>query len=53
MFSRNMQSFLQHLIKDGNVKLDFADELTAGACITHAGAIRHEGARALVAAGGS
>lgn len=53
MFSRNMLSFLQHLIKDGNVKLDFQDELTAGACITHAGEIRHEGARALVAAGGS
>jgi NAD(P) transhydrogenase subunit alpha len=53
MFSRNMQAFLQHLIKDGNVKLDFADEVTAGACITHAGEIRHEGARALVAAGGS
>ncbi|MBI2403265.1 MAG: Re/Si-specific NAD(P)(+) transhydrogenase subunit alpha [Gemmatimonadetes bacterium] len=53
MFSRNMLSFLQHLIKDGNLKLDFQDELTAGACITHAGEIRHEGARALVAAGGS
>jgi NAD(P) transhydrogenase subunit alpha len=53
MFSRNMLTFLQHLIKDGNLKLDFQDELTAGACVTHAGEIRHAGARALVAAGGS
>ncbi len=48
MFSRNMQSFLQHLIKDGNIRLDFQDELTAGACITHGGEIRHEGARAAI-----
>ena len=53
MFSRNMLSFLQHLIKDGTLKLDFQDELTAGACVTHAGEIRHQGARTLAAAGGS
>lgn len=53
MYSRNMLSFLQHLIKEGSVKLDFQDELTAGACVTHAGEIRHEGARAMAAAGGS
>jgi NAD(P) transhydrogenase subunit alpha len=53
MVSRNLLSFLQHLIKDGSVKLDFQDEITAGACITHAGEIRHEGARAVAGARGS
>jgi NAD(P) transhydrogenase subunit alpha len=53
MVSRNLLSFLQHLIKDGGVKLDFQDEITAGACITHAGEIRHEGARAAAGARGS
>lgn len=53
MFSRNMLNFLLHLIKDGNLKLDFQDELTAGACVTHAGAIRHDAARAPVTGGGS
>ncbi len=53
MVSRNLLSFLQHLIKDGSVKLDFQDEITAGACITHAGEIRHEGARAAAGARGS
>jgi NAD(P) transhydrogenase subunit alpha len=48
MFSRNLLSFLQHLIKDGSIRLDFQDELTAGACITHGGEIRHEGARAAI-----
>jgi NAD(P) transhydrogenase subunit alpha len=48
MFSRNMQSFLQHLIKEGSIRLEFQDELTAGACITHGGEIRHEGARAAI-----
>jgi NAD(P) transhydrogenase subunit alpha len=53
MVARNLLSFLQHLIKDGSVKLDFQDEITAGACITHAGEIRHEGARAAAGARGS
>jgi NAD(P) transhydrogenase subunit alpha len=53
MVSRNLLSFLQHLIKDGSVKLDFQDDITAGACITHAGEIRHEGARAAAGARGS
>ena len=46
MVSRNLLSFLQHLIKDGSVKLDFQDEITAGACVTHAGEIRRDGAAA-------
>jgi NAD(P) transhydrogenase subunit alpha len=53
MISRNMQSFLQHLIKDGSVKLDFQDEITAGSCITHAGEIKNEAARAAAGTGGS
>lgn len=45
MYSRNVSSFLLHLLKDGHLNLDFKDELTAGACITHGGEIVHPGAK--------
>jgi H+-translocating NAD(P) transhydrogenase subunit alpha len=33
-------------VKDGELALDFDDEVLAGACITREGQIVHEGARA-------
>ncbi|GBD32757.1 NAD(P) transhydrogenase subunit alpha part 1 [bacterium HR33] len=50
MYSRNISSFLLHLLKDGKVHLDFEDEITAGTCITHAGEVVHAGAKSLVTA---
>ena len=41
MFSRNMEKLLFHLTKDGELKLDRAEEITAGCLITHAGEIVH------------
>ncbi len=49
MLARNITALLQHLVKDGALALDFADDITAGTCITHAGEIRVDvpaGARA-------
>ncbi|MCL4289585.1 MAG: Re/Si-specific NAD(P)(+) transhydrogenase subunit alpha [Thermoleophilia bacterium] len=37
MYSRNVQSLLLHLVKDGELELDFDDEITRGTCIAHAG----------------
>lgn len=51
MYSRNISTFLLHLLQDSQVRLDFQDEITAGTCITHAGEVVHAGARSLVAAG--
>ena len=42
MYARNMLTFLNHITKDGELNLDFADEITGGTCITHEGKIVHE-----------
>ena len=46
MYARNIQSLLELMTdEDGALKLDFDDEIIAGACITRDGEIVHEGAR--------
>jgi NAD(P) transhydrogenase subunit alpha len=42
MYAKNVQTLLKHLVKDGNVALDFDDEITRGATITHGGKVIHE-----------
>ena len=42
MYAKNMQTLLKHLIKDGAIALDFADEITRGATITHGGKVINE-----------
>jgi NAD(P) transhydrogenase subunit alpha len=34
LYSRNVAALLSHLAPEGELKLDFADEITAGACVT-------------------
>ena len=48
MYSKNLYNFLELSIKDGGLNLDWDDELIAKTCITHAGEIRNEAAKALV-----
>jgi H+-translocating NAD(P) transhydrogenase subunit alpha len=45
LYARNVQALLQLMVKDGELSLDFEDEVLAGACITRDGEIVHEGAR--------
>jgi NAD(P) transhydrogenase subunit alpha len=40
MFSRNVLTLLQHLMKDGQVVIDVNDEITGPMCLTHAGQVR-------------
>ena len=49
LYARNVANLLLHLVKDGAIKLDFADEITKGACITHGGEIVNERAKQLMA----
>jgi NAD(P) transhydrogenase subunit alpha len=42
MYAKNIQTLMKHLIEDGKLKLDFADEITAGATITHGGKVVNE-----------
>jgi H+-translocating NAD(P) transhydrogenase subunit alpha len=46
LYARNVQSLLGLMVKEGELSLDFEDEVLAGACITRDGQIVHEGARA-------
>jgi H+-translocating NAD(P) transhydrogenase subunit alpha len=49
LYARNVMSLLELLVDDeGALKLDFDDEIIAGACITRDGEIVHEGARKAV-----
>ncbi len=46
LYAKNIENLLGLLADDeGNLKLDFDDEIVAGACITHDGEIRNERAR--------
>lgn len=45
MYARNLYNFISPFIKDGNLVLDWNDEILAGSCFTHEGTIRHQGAR--------
>jgi NAD(P) transhydrogenase subunit alpha len=45
MYARNLYNFLSPFIKNGELVLDWSDEILAGSCFTHEGKIRHEGVR--------
>jgi amino acid transporter len=46
MYARNLFNFLKPAIdKTGDLKIDWADEVFAGAVLTHDGAIKHEATR--------
>lgn len=42
MYARNLMNFLTPWIKEGELNLDFEDEILAGSVITHGGEIRSE-----------
>jgi NAD(P) transhydrogenase subunit alpha len=46
LYSRNIEALLKLMVDEGQLKLDFDDEVIAGACITRGGEIVHEGAKA-------
>jgi len=51
LYAKNIQALLGLMVDDeGNFKLDFEDEVIAGACITRDGEIVHEGAKAAASA---
>jgi NAD(P) transhydrogenase subunit alpha len=49
LYARNVANLLLHLVKDGAIVLDFADEITKGCCVTHGGEIVNERAKQMVA----
>jgi NAD(P) transhydrogenase subunit alpha len=45
MFAKNLFNFISPFIKEGALALDWEDEVLAGACLTHAGEVRHAGVK--------
>jgi NAD(P) transhydrogenase subunit alpha len=50
LYARNIQSLLDLMLQEGELTLDFEDEIIAGACVTRDGEIVHAGAKAAAAA---
>jgi NAD(P) transhydrogenase subunit alpha len=48
LYAKNVATFLLLMTDEGVVAPDFDDEVVAGACLTHAGEVRHEPTRALL-----
>ena len=44
MYSRNVWTFLDHLLEEGELRLDFEDEITRETCVTHEGRVLKEAA---------
>jgi NAD(P) transhydrogenase subunit alpha len=49
LYSRNVVNLLGHLIAEGELRLDFDDEITDAVCLTHRGEVRSEVAREALA----
>jgi len=47
-YARNVVALLSHLVADGRIVLDQADEITAGVLVTHDGEVVHPAVRALL-----
>ena len=48
MYSRNMLTLLQHLVRDGELTLDWEDTITKDCCITYGGEVVHAPTLALL-----
>ena len=45
MYARNLYNFISPFIVDGELVLDWDDEVMAGSCLTHGGEVRHAGVK--------
>jgi NAD(P) transhydrogenase subunit alpha len=49
LYAKNLTNLLALMVADdGTLALDLADEVLAGACVTHDGTVRHEPTRVLL-----
>src|SRR5690606_9780735 len=49
LYANNVTNLLVLMTSDGAVQLDFDDEIVAGCCVVHAGEVRHQPTRDLLA----
>ena len=48
MYGKNIQTLLELILKDGNINLDFDDEIVAGTVVAHDGEVPHPYMRKLL-----
>ncbi len=48
LYARNITSLFAEFVKDGELNLDFEDEVIAGSCVTHNGEVMNERVKALL-----
>ncbi len=48
LYAKNISTLLQHLMKDGQLSLDFTDDIVSSTCVTHQGEICNERVRNFV-----
>jgi NAD(P) transhydrogenase subunit alpha len=41
MYSKNLQTFVEYILKDGQLQIDLNDPITGPMCVTHAGQVRY------------
>lgn len=49
MYAKNLFNFISPFIKEGALALDWNDEVMSGACLTHAGEVRHAAVKSALA----
>jgi NAD(P) transhydrogenase subunit alpha len=42
MYSKNISTLLQYLVKDGELQLNFEDDIISSTCVTHGGEILNQ-----------
>ncbi|MBV9688443.1 MAG: Re/Si-specific NAD(P)(+) transhydrogenase subunit alpha [Ktedonobacteraceae bacterium] len=50
LYASNVTNLIQHLVSDGQLKLNFEDEITKGCCVTYNGQVVNERARQMMGA---
>jgi proton-translocating NAD(P)+ transhydrogenase subunit alpha len=51
LYSKNVTSLLEHLAPEGELKLDFEDEITKGTCVTHGGEVVNDRVKEMLGVG--
>ncbi len=53
MYAKNLVTFLDHLLDDGELVLDLEDEITSSTLVAHQGEVRNEAVKSRLSDGGS
>ena len=53
LYANNVTNLVTLMTKDGSFAPDFADEIVATSCVTHAGEVRHQPTRQLLEGAGA